>query len=122
MPWKKANSNLIKLLENTVIDYPCDRRFMFGSPTFFVNGNMFAGVHQDTVILRLPEGERETLFNKYPEAGPFTPMPGRPMKEYAAVPESLVKNGAVFTKLVERAYKYALSIPPKPAKRKKANG
>jgi TfoX/Sxy family transcriptional regulator of competence genes len=122
MPWKKANSNLIKLLENTVIDYPCDRRFMFGSPTFFVNGNMFAGVHQDTVILRLADAERAALFNKYPEAGPFTPMPGRPMKEYAALPESLVKKESIFKKLIERSYQYALSIPPKPAKRKKVTG
>jgi TfoX/Sxy family transcriptional regulator of competence genes len=120
--WKKANRNLIQLLENTVIKFPCDRRFMFGSPTFFVSGNMFSGVHQDTVILRLPDSERAALFKKHPEAGVFTPMPGRPMKEYAALPESLVKNTDLFVSLVERSYKYALSIPPKPAKRKKAPG
>jgi TfoX/Sxy family transcriptional regulator of competence genes len=122
MAWEKANQNLIQLLENTVIDYPCDRRFMFGSPTFFVGGNMFAGVHQNTVILRLPDAERIALFHKHPEAGTFTPMPGRPMKEYAALPESLVKNKAVFAGLVERSYNYALSIPPKPAKPKKHSG
>jgi TfoX/Sxy family transcriptional regulator of competence genes len=119
MPWKKANQNLIQLLENTVIDYPCDRRFMFGSPTFFVDGNMFAGVHQDTVILRLPGEERNELFDKYPDAGLFTPMPGRPMKEYAALPETLVTNTTLFKKLIERSYKYASSIPSKAAKRKK---
>jgi TfoX/Sxy family transcriptional regulator of competence genes len=119
MPWQKANPKLIEALEKVVIDYPCDRRFMFGSPTFFVNGNMFAGVHQDTVILRLSAKDLDTLFKQHPEAGPFTPMPNRPMKEYAALPESLVKNSAAFSALIKRSYEYAMSIPPKPEKRKK---
>jgi TfoX/Sxy family transcriptional regulator of competence genes len=119
MPWQKANPKLIELLEKVVIDYPCDRRFMFGAPTFFVHDNMFAGVHQDTVILRLSDADRAALFAKYPEAGLFTPMPGRPMKEYAALPENLVTNTAVFKDLIERSYKYAAAIPAKPAKRKK---
>jgi TfoX/Sxy family transcriptional regulator of competence genes len=118
MPWEKANPKLIEMLEKVVIDFPCDRRFMFGSPTFSVNNNMFAGVHQNTVILRLSDTDRAGLFSKHPEAGPFTPMPGRPMKEYAALPENLVKNAAVFRGLVERSYQYAVSIPAKPAKRK----
>ena len=119
MPWQKANPKLIGLLEESVIKYPCDRRFMFGSPTFFVSGNMFAGVHQDTVILRLSEKERNALFVKFPDAGPFTPMEGRPMKEYAALPERLVKNSKVFDGLVKRSYEYAKSIPVKEPKRKK---
>jgi TfoX/Sxy family transcriptional regulator of competence genes len=119
MAWEKANKELIELLENTVIDYPCDRRFMFGSPTFFVNDNMFAGVHQDTVILRLTDKDRAELYAAHPEAGPFTPMPGRPMKEYAALPDALVKNKTLFASLVKRSYEYAKTLPAKPAKRKK---
>ena len=119
MPWQKANPALIEALEKVVIEYPCDRRFMFGSPTFFVNNNMFAGVHQDTVILRLSEPDRTALYKAHSEAGPFTPMPNRPMKEYAALPESLVKNTAAFNALVKRSYDYALSMPAKEPKRKK---
>ena len=121
MPWQKANPKLIEQLEKVAVDYPCDRRFMFGSPTFFVNGNMFAGVHQDD---RHPppfrRAGRKALFSEYPEAAPFTPMPGRPMKEYAAIPESLVKNTKVFDKLVKSSYEYASSIPFKePGQKKK---
>jgi TfoX/Sxy family transcriptional regulator of competence genes len=119
MPWQKANPALIEALEKIVIEYPCDRRFMFGSPTFFVNNNMFAGVHQDTVILRLSDTGRAALYKAHPEAGPFTPMPGRPMKEYAALPDSLVKNAALLAGFVKRSYDYALSLPAKPEKRKK---
>jgi TfoX/Sxy family transcriptional regulator of competence genes len=119
MAWEKASKELIALLENTVIDYPCDRRFMFGSPTFFINENMFAGVHQSTVILRLADTDRAELYAAHPEAGPFTPMPGRPMKEYAALPEGLVKDQTVFANLVKRSYDYVKALPPKPVKRKK---
>jgi TfoX/Sxy family transcriptional regulator of competence genes len=119
MAWEKANQTLIELLENTVIDYPCDRRFMFGSPTFFVNDNMFAGVHQNTVILKLADKDRAELYAAHPGAGPFTPMPNRPMKEYAALPESLVRNKSVFDSLVKRSYEYTKTLPPKPPKRKK---
>jgi TfoX/Sxy family transcriptional regulator of competence genes len=117
--WQKANPAFIKALEKVVIDFPCDRRFMFGSPTFFVNNNMFAGVHQDTVILKLSDADRANLYKAHPQAGPFTPMPGRPMKEYAALPESLVKNSALLADFVKRSYDYALAMPPKPEKRKK---
>jgi TfoX/Sxy family transcriptional regulator of competence genes len=119
LPWEKANKVLIQLLEKTVVKYPCDRRMMFGSPTFFINNNMFAGVHEDTVILRLADEDRAALYAAHKEASPFTPMPSRPMKEYAALPESLCKNAAVFNDLLDRSFKYALTLPAKPARRKK---
>ena len=120
MPWKKANPDLVRLLEKVIIDFPCDRRFMFGSPTFFVNGNMFAGVHQDTVILRFSLDAQKKLYTKYAEAGPFTPMPNRPMREYAALTSGLVKNDKIFRGLVAQSYKYAAALPPKPEKKRKS--
>ena len=45
---------------------------MFGSVTFFVNNNMFAGVHEDNVILRLSEADRQETFSSYsPFVGSF---------------------------------------------------
>jgi hypothetical protein len=76
-------------------------------------------VHEDTVILRLADEDRAALYAAHKEARPFTPMPGRPMKEYAALPESLCKNAAVFNDLLDRSFKYALALPSKPASRKK---
>jgi TfoX/Sxy family transcriptional regulator of competence genes len=119
LPWEKADKDLIELLEKSLEKYPCDRRVMFGSPTFFTSDNMFAGVHQHTVILRLSDTDRAALYAAHEEAGPFTPMPGRPMKEYAALPASLCKNSTVFNDFLKRSYDYALSLPPKPVMRKK---
>jgi len=48
-------------------------------PACFVNGYMFAGVFGHTIMLRLPEAEREKLLRNGGE--PFAPM-GRTMREY----------------------------------------
>ena len=117
MPWKKANKGLIDLLEKQMKDYRCERKMMFGSPTFFLNNNMFAGVHEDTVILRLSEEDRKELFTRYQEAKPFTPMGAHVMKEYAALPEILCRDPEVFKRWLDRSYKYAGSLSPKAPKR-----
>jgi TfoX/Sxy family transcriptional regulator of competence genes len=117
MPWKKASKDLINVLEKSAARFPCDRRVMFGSPTFFVNNNMFAGVHEETVILRLSESDREKISTLYPDVRPFTPM-GRPMKEYVALPDTFVKNGAIFNEWLSRSYEYARYMPPKKKGRK----
>ncbi len=117
MPWKKASAELIKLLEESMVNFRCDRKMMFGSPTFFVNNNMFAGVHQDTIIMRLSEQDRQEIQSRYDEAAPFEPMAGHIMKEYVALPESLSGNNDMLQEWLNRSYEYALSLPPKEPKR-----
>jgi len=117
MAWKKANRDLIDRLEKALAGFDTEPKFMFGSPTFFVNNNMFAGVHQDTVILRLSGADREALFKEHPDIGPFTPMEGRPMKEYAALPYDFTEDEDAFRELLEKSYAYAASLPFKPPKR-----
>ena len=118
MAWEKADSNLIKRLETSLAEYACDRKFMFGSPTFFINNNMFAGVHQRTIILRLSESDRNEILATHTQAKQFEPMPGRFMKEYIALPEALGDNEAVLGEWLERAYRYTSSLPPKEPKRR----
>ena len=123
MAWKKANRDLIDKLEAALAGYDADPRFMFGSPTFFVHNNMFAGVHQDTVILRLSQADRETLYEAHPDIGPFTPMAGRPMKEYAALPYDFCEDDEMLREMLEKSYRYAASLPfkaPKMPRRPKA--
>lgn len=116
MPWKKANKDLIKLLEETVPLYKCDMKAMFGSPTFFINGNMFAGVHEDTVILRLSEEDRKQIQSLHAEVKPFTPMQGHIMKEYMALPQSFCSKREIFRDWLKHSYQYATTLPPKKPK------
>jgi len=118
LPWKKANKDLIELLEKQLGDCRCERRLMFGSPTFFINGNMFAGVHEDTIIARLPENDQKEISAKFDEVRPFTPMGGHVMKEYIAIPESVAVRPGVLKHWLDSSYRYAGSLPPKSVKKK----
>jgi len=99
-----------------MLSFDCQKKFMFGSPTYFINNNMFVGIHQDTIILRLSEKDREEILSTNDEAAPFEPMEGRIMKEYIALPESIYGNMDEFRKWLNRSYKYTSSLKPKAAK------
>ena len=119
--WRKPDEVLVRLLDETIsgleFDRPVDYRPMFGCPAYFTGGNMFAGVWQETVMLRLPEDERAAVTAA--GGGPFEPMPGRAMKEYVALPASMVADPAEAAGWVGKAAAYAASLPPKQKKPRK---
>jgi hypothetical protein len=92
---------------------------MFGCPVYFVNGNMFAGLHQDNLFIRLSAIDRKELFKICDEAALFEPMAGRPMKEYVVIPESLYSEAEEFAKWLNRSFGYVSSLPKKAMKGKK---
>ena len=84
---------------------------MFGYPSAFVNGNMFAGTFQDSIIVRLAETDRAALL-RLKGAAPFEPM-GHPMKEYIVVPAGMVAKPKELGAWIERGHRYALTLPAK---------
>ena len=89
MKWKKVSEGLKSMFDEVLPDDPrVERRKMFGCPCAFINGNMFAGLHQDNMMLRLPEPERARFLKEF-QTTLFEPMPGRAMKEYVVVPGEL---------------------------------
>jgi TfoX/Sxy family transcriptional regulator of competence genes len=119
LKWKKVSVELSELLENTLKDYNCQKKMMFGCPAFFINNNMFSAVHQDNIVLRLSPDGRKELVEQYDEAEPFEPMAGRVMKEYMVVPETLFSDQTAFEVWLGRSYEYASKLPPKKKKQKK---
>jgi TfoX/Sxy family transcriptional regulator of competence genes len=111
MVWKKSPPALIDTFDAVVPGPPAERRQMFGYPAAFVNGNLFASLFSDTLVLRLgPDGTAELL-----ELGgrPFEPMAGRPMRGYAVVPDSLLRDEPVLAARVRDALAFARSLPAK---------
>jgi len=96
---------------------------MFGYPCAFVNGNMFAGLFQTGLFVRLSEPERKE-FLCLKGATPFEPLPGRVMREYVTAPAEMVNDPKAAARWVSKAYAYAASLPPKVRKAKtgSANG
>jgi TfoX/Sxy family transcriptional regulator of competence genes len=117
--WKKSSPELGKLLEGALVRFTCDQRKMFGSPVYMINRNMFAGVHQDNIFIRLSEADRKSILSKVAGAMQFEPLKGHIMKEYITVPETLYRDGDAFQQWLKRSASYAASLPPKASKKKK---
>ena len=115
--WRPAPAALIQQFGRAVEGLPAvEPRKMFGYPAVFVNGNMFAGLFQDSVVLRLSAEDRGTL----PGATPFEPMPGRPMREYVVAPTSVVDSTLQLRTWLERARSFAAALPAKQSATKAA--
>jgi TfoX/Sxy family transcriptional regulator of competence genes len=94
------------------------RRPVFGQPAAFVDGNMFFGVFGTDLILRLSDADRAQAAKEL-HAMPFEPMPGRPMREYIALPEAVWKDTKTAAAWVERSLRYASTLPTKKPKPRK---
>jgi TfoX/Sxy family transcriptional regulator of competence genes len=114
-PWRKAPQDLVDRFHEAVAGIEgLEVRKMFGYPAAFVGGNMTAGLHQESFIVRLPEPERaERLADGW---SIFEPMPGRPMREYVALPPQVVEDVDATRAWVERAAAYVRTLPPKAPK------
>ena len=113
MKWQKSPEALVQQFAGLVPEDPrVGRRQMFGYPCAVVNGHLFMGLHQDSMILRLSDDDRAE-FLALRGAGPFEPMPGRPMREYVVVPPGMLSRTAALSGWIRRALGYARSLPPK---------
>ena len=86
---------------------------MFGSVGAFVNGNMFAGLFNPNIGVKLDEAGMAEL-EQLEGSGPFGP-PGRPMGGYLSLPASLSPEEAA--DWVERARDHVATFPPKVKKK-----
>src|SRR5260370_16704853 len=85
MQWRKSPHHLIETFEAVVPSAPTVLRKMFGYPAAFVNGNMFMGLFQEDMFLRLSDADRSELL-QVKDASIFEPLPGLPMPEHVALP------------------------------------
>lgn len=87
-------------------------RTMFGYPAAFSAGQMAGGIFQDRVMVRLPAEVRARAL-ALPDAGPFEPIPGRPMKEYVVLPREVTADPRRLREWLAQAAEYTRSLPPK---------
>ena len=117
--WTKTSPELVTVFDKAVPLSPSvTRRPMFGYASAFVNGNMFAGTFQDTIVVRLLETDRAVLL-KVKGAAPFEPM-GHPMKEYVVVPSGIVAKPKELGAWIERGHRHGLTLPAKSTAKKSA--
>jgi len=111
--WKPAPQDAVSAFDATTSGLTgAEPRKMFGYSCAFAKGNMFVGLHEAGMVLRLPD-EQRAEFLRLKGAKPFEPMPGRVMREYVTVPSVLLKSPEQLRPWVEKALAYASSLPRK---------
>lgn len=114
--WRKSPDALVALFDAALPDdQRVERRKMFGYPCAFVGGHMFTGLHQDDLVVRLSETERQRLIEQH-GARAFEPMPGRIMREYVVLPAEILASRAKTAAWLQRGLAYASTLSPKPRK------
>lgn len=109
----KSPPELIKRFASVADAFPdAERRQMFGYPCLFVGGSMVTGLFDESWFVRLGEPERSELL-AMDGAGPFAPMPGRPISGYFVLPESVLVAEPDLQAWVGRALAFGRSLPPK---------
>ncbi len=114
--WKPAPQEAVEAFETATSGLPgAEPQKMFGYSCVFAKGNMFAGLHEAGMVLRLPD-EQRAEFLRLEGAKQFEPMPGRVMREYAVVPKVLLNSPEQLRPWVEKSLAFVSSLPAKPKK------
>ena len=113
MTWEKSPQELIDLFTSLAPAAPgVEQKKMFGWPCCFVNGNLFTGLHKQSMIFRLSEAD-QAAFLKLDGAAEFEPMPGRKMRGYVILSEPLTRDRKQLARWISRALQFASGLPPK---------
>jgi len=86
---------------------------------YFVNDNMWTGVHQDSLIVRMSENDRGEILRNHPGVSMFEPLPGRIMTEYVQLPESFVRDEGTLETWIERSHEFVAGMSLKKPKKKR---
>jgi len=119
MAWEKVPSENHPVFRAAL---PSDPRVetmeMFGGVAAKVHGNVFAGLFGRSIMLLLPEADREAAL-KLEGAGFFDPMgDGRMRSNKIMLPEGMLKDPAELRRWIARAFQAAALLPEKGAKAK----
>lgn len=118
MPAKKPSATAEEALYDKLIaSIPEIERKGDANPYTSLNGNMFTLLHQSKLAIRLPEAERQSFQRKYKTT--LFEAYGTVMKEYVAVPDSLLANTIELKPYLAQSYAYAKTLKAKPTSKKK---
>ena len=85
---------------------------MFGHPCAWIGGNMATGLFAQHWWVRLPP-ERLAAVLASGDATTFEVMPGRAMKGYAVMPETVTHDATALDAWLAEAFDYTATLPPK---------
>ena len=112
-----SNSNKEALYDKLIATNPEIERKGDANPYTAINGNMFTLLHESRLAIRLPEEAREKFLKKYKSR--LYEAYGAVMREYVAVPDTLLEDTKELKKYLDLSYEYAKALKPKAQKKKR---
>jgi hypothetical protein len=108
----------LKLYDQLVALFPEIERKGASMPYTSMNGHMFSFLKPDgEMAIRLPDDQLQAFIKSYETKQ--TIQHGRVMKEYADVPESLLRRTGELKKHFGASIQYVQTLKPKATKRKR---
>ena len=109
MPYNVELEKRIDRLIETPETY--DKKKMFGGIGYLKNGNMFFGIHKQSLIIRTTPAIAGELLKKE-SMRPFD-ITGRPMQGWVMVANEGIKTDKELLTLLNLAIEYGKTLPPK---------
>lgn len=107
MAWKKNSPDCIAHFDKQVALPGAQRGIMFGCPVYALEGERYASLHQNRVVLKLSPKDAAQLIAQGGRI--FEPFKGRPMKDRVVVPDTIVANTRALRAWVRKAARHAKS-------------
>jgi hypothetical protein len=103
--WKKSTQDQVARFDALAKVAGAERGVLFGCPTWKVNGNRYATLFGDQVVLRLSDEDTAALKAKGAKA--FEPMKGKKSSKSLVVPGAMAKNPRVLKQWIAKAVAHA---------------
>jgi TfoX/Sxy family transcriptional regulator of competence genes len=112
-----GDQQTIALYDKLIATHPEIERKGAANPYTSLNGNMFTMLSPSgEMALRLPEDERKKFMARHKSR--LFEAYGAVMKEYVAVPDSLLRDTKALQKYLGTSYEYAKTLKPKATKKR----
>ena len=89
---------------------------MFGYPCAFVNGNLFTGLFQQSMLFRLSSRDHAAFLDQ-PGTAEFEPLPGRKFRGYALFRDPFAVSEDELANWARCSLEFASTLPPKVKKK-----
>jgi TfoX/Sxy family transcriptional regulator of competence genes len=121
-PLRTAPESIVNALRESVASLSgMEERAAFGYPAAFIDGKMFAGVFQRSIVTRLSPADRKRAL-QVPGAKVFEAAAGFEVSGYIDFPRAIAGDAELIRPWIKRAYAYAKSLHRAPAAPRKTRG
>jgi hypothetical protein len=107
MAWKKSSLDAVQRFDALVAVKGAERGVLFGCPIYVLEGERYATLYQDQIVLRLSPADAADLIARGGRA--FEPIKGRRSKDRIILPENISTNLRSLRTWIGKAVDYARS-------------